>query len=82
MSTFLDNEKPFLLTLPLNELGGRVAVAPLDKRGGCHLAAYLGIGTSTNRSHGEDVQLLAAKNTSGTVDAHSAMILRGPGRKN
>jgi hypothetical protein len=39
MSTFLDNEKPFLLTLPLNELG--VAVAPLDKRGGdCHLAAY------------------------------------------
>jgi hypothetical protein len=40
MSTFLDNEKPFLLTLPLNELGGRVAVAPLDKRGGCHLAAY------------------------------------------
>jgi hypothetical protein len=22
MSTFLDNEKPFLLTLPLNELGG------------------------------------------------------------
>ena len=40
MSTFLDNEKPFLLTLPLNELGGRAAVAPLDKRGGCHHAAY------------------------------------------
>jgi hypothetical protein len=41
MSTFLDDEKPFLLTLPLNEVWGRVVVAPLDKCGGdCHLAAY------------------------------------------
>jgi hypothetical protein len=34
MSTFLDNEKPFLLTLPLNEVRGRAVVAPLDKCGG------------------------------------------------
>ena len=41
MSIFLDNEKPFLLTLSLNEVGGRVVVAPLDKCGGdCHFAAY------------------------------------------
>jgi hypothetical protein len=42
----------------------------------------LGIGKTTNLSHGEDVQLAAAKATSGTVDVHSAMILRAPGRKN
>jgi hypothetical protein len=28
MSTFLDNEKPFLLTLPLNELGGSRGRSP------------------------------------------------------
>jgi len=40
MSIFLDNEKPFLLTLPLNK-GGHVVVAPLDKCGGdCRVAAY------------------------------------------
>jgi hypothetical protein len=41
MGTVLDNEEPFLLTLPLNEVGGRVVVAPLDKCGGdCRVAAY------------------------------------------
>jgi len=41
MGTFWDNETPFLLTLPLNEVGGRVVAVPLDKCGGdCHLAAY------------------------------------------